>query len=137
MRRRKDRRGRRRERGRGGKREYGLKEGKMGLYALKDGRVTEKELEAGRVEIKRMMGKEGMVWVRVDSWRGVTSKGKGQRMGKGKGRVDYREGRVREGQVVYEVGRRWGGEAGGERKLREALKRGGEKLSVSWGICIR
>ena len=77
--------------------------GSFGLKALEAGRITARQLEAGRKARRRRLKRQGRVWISVFPDRGVTSKGQGQRMGKGKGSTDYWCARVLPGTVLFEV----------------------------------
>ena len=78
-----------------------------------------------RQTVNRQLNRKGKVWVRVFPHIPVTSKPTENRMGKGKGSVDYWCAPVKAGTILFEVG----GNASNV-KILEALKKGCSKLQV-------
>jgi large subunit ribosomal protein L16 len=59
--------------------------GLLGLKALENKRITYNQLEACRKSIKRMLKKDGSVFLRIFTYHSMTKKPLASRMGKGKG----------------------------------------------------
>jgi large subunit ribosomal protein L16 len=59
--------------------------GQLALKALENKRVTYNQLEACRKSIKRMLKKNGLVFIRIFTYHSITKKPLASRMGKGKG----------------------------------------------------
>lgn len=78
--------------------------GEYGIMALEPGWVSARQLEAGRVAGTHMMGKEGLLHMRVFPWKPISAKPAETRMGKGKGEPEYYAAVIRPGQILYEVG---------------------------------
>jgi large subunit ribosomal protein L16 len=62
-----------------------LKKGSLGLKALENKRITYNQLEACRKSIRRMLKKDGLVFLRIFTYHSITKKPLASRMGKGKG----------------------------------------------------
>lgn len=76
-----------------------------GIVATGGGRLRSGHLEMIRLTLGRKIDTDRMfaIW-RIDPpWQPITSKGKGQRMGKGKGAIDFYVTPVKEGRVIIEV----------------------------------
>lgn len=76
-----------------------------GIVAIGGGRLRFGHLEMIRLTLGRKIDTDRMfaIW-RIDPpWQPVTSKGQGQRMGKGKGSIDHYVTPVKEGRVIIEV----------------------------------
>ena len=102
--------------------------GELGLQAKTSAWVTARQIEATRIAITREMGREGQIWIRIFPHLAKTSKPIGVRMGKGKGSPEKWVAVVKEGTVMFEVG---------DIDLavaREALRKGGNKLPLTWKI---
>ena len=82
-------------------------------------KLTAKQIESVRQTVNRQLNRKGKVWVRVFPHIPVTSKPTENRMGKGKGSVDYWCAPVKAGTILFEVG----GNASNV-KILEALKKG-------------
>ena len=105
--------------------------GSFGLKTTQQARVTSAQLEAARKAIKRYVGKEGKVYIRVFPDRPVTRKAAEVGMGKGKGDPDFFCAEIFPGRVMFEV-------AGvSEEIAREALRKGGTKMPVKSRISVR
>jgi len=59
--------------------------GHLALKALENGKITYNQLEACRKSIKRMIKKDGLVFLRIFTYHSLTKKPLASRMGKGKG----------------------------------------------------
>lgn len=105
--------------------------GSFGLKTTQQARVTSAQLEAARKAIKRYVGKEGKVYIRVFPDRPVTRKAAEVGMGKGKGDPDFFCVEVFPGRILFEV-------AGvTEEVAREALRKGGTKMPVKTKLSAR
>jgi len=62
-----------------------LKKGIIGLKALENKKITYNQLEACRKSIRRMLKKDGLVFLRIFTYHSLTKKPLASRMGKGKG----------------------------------------------------
>ncbi len=105
--------------------------GSHGLKATTPGRITSNQIEAARKVIKRTVGKFGKVFIRVFPDRPVTRKALGMGMGKGKGDPDHFCFDVKPGRILFEV------EGVDEAIAREALRKGGTKMSVKTKVVAR
>ncbi len=105
--------------------------GSFGLKSLGQARVTSAQIEAARKAIKRYIGKEGKVYIRVFPDRPVTRKAAEVGMGKGKGDPDFFCVDVYPGRVLFEV-------AGVKEDIaREALRKGGTKMPLKSKVSVR
>ena len=87
-------------------------------------KLTAKQIESIRQTVNRQLNRKGKVWVRVFPHIPVTSKPTENRMGKGKGNVEYWVSLVQPGTVLYEM-------AGvSEEVAREALYKASAKLPI-------
>lgn len=77
--------------------------GESGLKVRESGRVSARQREAGRRILRRSLLKQGKVRRRKFPDTSATSKGLNQRMGKGKGGVDYWFANLHSGEILYEV----------------------------------
>lgn len=98
--------------------------GDFGLKALTRGWVTAREIEAARKAIRGYVKRGGRLWVRIFPDKPVTKKPPEVRMGSGKGPVDHYIAIVKPGRVLFEMS------GVPEEAAREAMRRGGHKLSV-------
>lgn len=78
--------------------------GEYGLQSLGTGWLTARQIEAGRVAATHFLRREGRIYVRTFPDKPVSAKPLETRMGKGKGEPEYWVARIREGQVLFEVG---------------------------------
>ena len=105
--------------------------GSFGMKALSQARVTSNQIEAARKAIKRYVGKEGKVYIRIFPDRPVTRKAAEVGMGKGKGDPQFFCADVLPGRVLFEV-------AGvSEEVAREALRKGGTKMPLKTKVSAR
>ena len=82
---------------------YKLNNGFIGLKALESIRITSRQIEAVRKCVNRDLGRKGKVWINIFPHIPVTSKPSENRMGKGKGSVDYWCAPVKIGTVLFEI----------------------------------
>jgi large subunit ribosomal protein L16 len=108
---------------------FKLEFGDFGIKILEATKLTAKQIESVRQTINRQLSRKGKVWVRVFPHIPVTSKPTENRMGKGKGSVDYWCAPIKAGTVLFEIG-------GNVPKIKvlEALKKGCSKLPVQTRI---
>lgn len=99
---------------------YGL----IGLQALDVCRLTGGQLESIRRTVKKIIKKDGKIWLRVVLDRALTAKPAEVRMGKGKGSFSENVSLVRKGTVIVEIG----GKNYQEKKAILALERIQKKL---------
>lgn len=97
---RKQQRGRRKGRAKGG--DY-LAFGEYGLQVTEAGWITARQIESGRVAITRSVKRGGKVWIRIFPDKPVTKKPLETRMGKGKGNPEEWVAVVRPGRILYEL----------------------------------
>jgi large subunit ribosomal protein L16 len=97
---RKQQRGRRRGRAKGG--DY-IAFGDYALQALEAGWVTARQIEAARIAITRHVKRGGKVWIRVFPDKPITKKPLETRMGKGKGNPEEWVAVVRPARIMYEL----------------------------------
>jgi large subunit ribosomal protein L16 len=102
-----------------------LEFGNYGIKVLEATKLTAKQIESIRQTVNRQLDRKGKVWVRIFPHIPVTSKPTENRMGKGKGSVDYWCAPIKAGTIVFEVG----GNVSGI-KIIEALRKGCSKLPV-------
>jgi large subunit ribosomal protein L16 len=79
--------------------------GAFGIRAIEHARVPARTIEATRRVLRRAVGKNAVMWIRMTPNVPVTSKPAEVRMGKGKGAVDYWAAVVRPGQIIFEFDR--------------------------------
>lgn len=104
---------------------YKLQFGTFGIKILKATKLTAKQIESIRQTVNRQLNRKGKVWVRVFPHIPITSKPTENRMGKGKGSVDYWCAPLKAGTILFEVG----GNVS-DIKIIESLKKGCSKLPV-------
>lgn len=97
---RKQQRGRRRGRAKGG---FEIDFGEYGLQALEAAWLTARQIEAARVAITRFLKRGGKLWIRVFPDKPVTAKPAETRMGKGKGSPEHWVAVVKPGRVLFEL----------------------------------
>lgn len=105
--------------------------GSFGLKAVTAGRITSNQIEASRRVIRRALGKNGTVWIRVFPDRPFTQKPAEVGMGKGKGDPQGFVAPVRPGRMLFEI------DGVPEDVAREALRKGGAKMPVKTKIVER
>ena len=118
---RKQQRGRRRGRAKGG---ATVKFGEFGLQALQDGWLTSRQIEAARIAMTRHAKRGGKVWIRIFPDKPVTKKPAETRMGKGKGPPEEWVAVVKPGRILYEM------EGVSESLAREAMRLASAKLPI-------
>ena len=97
---RKQQRGRRRGRAKGGD---VIAFGDYGLQALEAGWVTARQIESGRIAITRGVKRGGKIWIRVFPDKPITKKPLETRMGKGKGSPEEWVAVVKPGRILFEL----------------------------------
>lgn len=105
--------------------------GSHGLKSTSYARVRSNQLEAARRVIARYLGKTGRVWIRVFPDRPYTMKGAETPMGKGKGDIQGFEAEVHPGRLLFEV------DGVSDVVAREALRKAGMKLPITWKVVAR
>lgn len=102
-----------------------LKFGNYGIKAQEATRLTAKQIESVRQTVNRQLSRKGKLWITIFPHIPVTSKPTENRMGKGKGAVDFWCAPVKAGTILFELG---GNVSGVEAKI--ALKKGCSKLPI-------
>lgn len=77
--------------------------GHLALKAIENGKITYNQLEACRKSIKRMIKKDGLVFLRIFTYHSLTKKPLASRMGKGKGSHSIWIAPIKKGQIICEV----------------------------------
>lgn len=77
--------------------------GLYGAIAKESARVSESQLKAAEFAIKRVLKKNGKIWIRINPNVPVTKKPTEVRMGKGKGSIKYHMARVSSGSILFEL----------------------------------
>jgi large subunit ribosomal protein L16 len=108
---------------------FTLNFGKFGIKALEATRLTARQIESVRQTINRQLSRKGKVWITIFPHIPVTSKPTENRMGKGKGSVDFWCAPVKAGKVIFELG----GNVS-ELEAKAALKKGCAKLPIKTTI---
>ena len=98
--------------------------GEYAIVACEPAWVKSNQIEAARVAMTRYMKRDGKVWIKIFPDKPVSGRGIGQRMGKGKGGLDYWAAVVKPGRVMFEC-------AGvSEEIAREAMRLAIQKLPL-------
>ena len=118
---RKEHRGRRKGRAKGG--DY-ISFGESGLQTLEPAWITARQIESARIAITRHIRRGGKVWIRIFPDKPVTKKPLETRMGKGKGNPEEWVAVVRPGRILYEL------EGVPVEVAKEAMRLAGHKLPV-------
>ena len=118
---RKQQRGKRRGRAKGGTR---VTFGDYGLQALEAGWVTARQIESGRVALTRGVKRGGKIWIRMFPDKPVTKKPLETRMGKGKGNPEEWVAVIKPGRIMYEL------EGVDETVAREAVRLASHKFGI-------
>ena len=108
-----------------------LTSGIVGLKAIESIRLTARQIEAVRQIINRTLNRKGKIWLKIFPHIAVTSKPTENRMGKGKGSVDYWIFPVKNGTILVEIG------GVSISKAKYALAKGAKKLPIKTKIIIR
>lgn len=77
--------------------------GNIALKALENKRISYNQLEACRKSVKRILKKNGLVFLRIFTYHSITKKPLASRMGKGKGSHHLWIAPIRKGQIICEV----------------------------------
>jgi len=77
--------------------------GHIGLKALENKKITYNQLEACRKSVRRMLKKNGLVFLRIFTYHSITKKPLASRMGKGKGTHHLWVAPIKKGQIICEV----------------------------------
>ena len=77
--------------------------GRYALRAVEPGWITSRQIEAARRAMTREIKRGGNVWIKIFPDKPITSRAIGNRMGKGKGGLDYWAAVVKPGRVMFEV----------------------------------
>lgn len=77
--------------------------GIIGLKAIENGFLTFNQIEACRKSIRRIMKKEGFLWMKSFTNISITKKSVASRMGSGKGAHNKWVSLIRKGQVICEL----------------------------------
>src|SRR5438046_2880425 len=125
---RKQQRGRRRGRAKGGTEVHF---GDYGLLALEAGWITNRQIEAARVAMTRHIRRGGKVWINIFPDKPITKKPPETRMGSGKGNPEAWVAVVRPGRVVFEL------PGGTEPVAREAIRRAAHELPIRSRFVMR
>jgi large subunit ribosomal protein L16 len=112
-------------------RSYKLQRGSVGLKALGSFRITSRQIEAIRQCMNRDLGRRGKIWINIFPHIPVSETPTENRMGKGKGSISYWCAPVKTGSILFEI------DGVPLLKARQALMKGGNKLSIKTKIIIR
>lgn len=77
--------------------------GEYAIKAMTGSLITARQIEAARRAIARHCKRGAKVWIRIFPHKPVTKHGEGQRMGKGKGGVEYYAAVVKPGKIIFEM----------------------------------
>jgi len=105
--------------------------GFLALKSLENKRITYNQLEACRKSVRRILKKNGLVFLRIFTYHSITKKPLATRMGKGKGSHNIWVAPIKKGQVICEVVTFF------LEKInlgKKALKSGGSKLPLKTNI---
>jgi large subunit ribosomal protein L16 len=105
--------------------------GSYGLKAMAAGRITSNQIEASRRVMRRELGKNGTIWIRIFPDRPYTQKAAEVGMGKGKGDPQGFVAPVTPGRMLFEI------DGVSAEAAKEALRKGGAKMSVKTKIVER
>jgi len=76
--------------------------GEYAIVACEPCWIRSNQIEAARVAMTRYMRRDGKVWIKIFPDKPITSRAIGNRMGKGKGGLDYWAAVVKPGRVMFE-----------------------------------
>nr|YP_010437776.1 ribosomal protein L16 [Hydnora arabica]USN93624.1 ribosomal protein L16 [Hydnora arabica] len=99
----------------------------FGKYALKTKEcswITTRQIESGRRAITRFLKRKGKIWIRIFSYKPITLRTKGIRMGSGKGDPHSWVSVLKPGQIIYEVSNI------SENSAQKALKIAASKMPI-------
>lgn len=77
--------------------------GLVALKSLENKRLTYNQLEACRKSIRRILKKNGLIFLRIFTYHSITKKPLASRMGKGKGTHSIWVAPIKKGQIICEV----------------------------------
>lgn len=77
--------------------------GQLALKALENKKITYNQLEACRKSVRRIIKKNGLVFLRIFTYHSITKKPLASRMGKGKGTHHMWIAPIKKGQIICEV----------------------------------
>lgn len=77
--------------------------GQLALKALENKKITYNQLEACRKSVRRIVKKNGIVFLRIFTYHSITKKPLASRMGKGKGTHYMWIAPIKKGQIICEV----------------------------------
>ena len=111
---------------------FDLNQGDFVLKAIESGILNANEIEAARKAIRRKMSRiAGKMWVCVHASTPVSRKSKEERMGSGKGNVEYYAAKAKAGRILFEI-------AGVSKDIAiKSLQAGKAKLSCKTAIFER
>ena len=102
--------------------------GEYGIVALEPAWIKSNQIEAARIAMTRYVKRNGKVWIKIFPDKPVTAKPAENRMGSGKGALEYWVAVVKPGRVMFEI-------AGvPEETAKEALRLATHKLPVKCKI---
>jgi large subunit ribosomal protein L16 len=112
-------------------RAFTLHNGFIGLKATSSLRITARQIEALRQCMSRELKRRGKIWLNLFPYIPVSSKPTENRMGKGKGSIDYWCAPVKVGSILVEI-------SGVPLfKARQALLKGRNKLPIKTRIVLK
>ena len=77
--------------------------GQVALKSLENKRLTYNQLEACRKSVRRILKKNGLIFLRIFTYHSITKKPLASRMGKGKGTHNIWVAPIKKGQIICEV----------------------------------
>lgn len=77
--------------------------GQLALKSLENKKITYNQLEACRKSVRRIIKKNGLVFLRIFTYHSITKKPLASRMGKGKGSHHMWISPIKKGQIICEV----------------------------------
>lgn len=80
-----------------------LKFGNYGIVANQPAIILSSHLMSAQLAIKRIIKREGNLYIRIFTHTPVTKKPSEVRMGKGKGGVDHYIAKVQKGSIIFEI----------------------------------
>lgn len=125
---RKQQRGRRSGKAKGGDR---INFGDYALQALEAGWITNRQIEAARIAMTRYIKRGGKVWITIFPDKPVTEKPAETRMGSGKGSPEHWVAVVKPGRIMFELS------GVDETVAREAMRLAAHKLPIKTRFAIR
>jgi len=107
--------------------------GHLALKALENGRITYNQLEACRKAVRRLIKKNGLVFLRIFMYHSITKKPLASRMGSGKGSHFAWIAPIKKGQIICEVVCFFFDKLN---ISKNALKMGGLKLPIKTNVLL-